>query len=251
MSGSRPPDQQNGDALQASDRPSVTVDLALLTIGQGRLRALLMRREREPYEGHWALPGGYVGIDESLGHAARRVLRDKARLADAYIGQLYTFGALDRDPRARVITVAYYALVEPRRIEASIGATGGLTPVDIVVPWPGEAGGAVQIRSADGQALPLAFDHAGILGMAVKRLRGKLDHSPVGFALLPERFTLRQLQEVHEAILGTRLNKPAFRRRMLDKGVLQATGQRESGTTFRPAELYRVKDRTSAGTIEE
>lgn len=251
MSGSRPADQRNGEHTQAHDRPSVTVDLTLLTVSAGRLRALLMRRDREPYEGHWALPGGSVGIDETLGQAARRILQDKARLADAFIEQLYTFGALHRDPRARVITVAYCALVESRRIEAALAASDGLMLVDITVPWPGEAGGAVQIRSAVGQALPLAFDHSGILGMAVKRLRGKLANSPVGFELLPERFTLRQLQEVHEAILGTRLNKPAFRRRMLDKGVLQATGQRESGTTFRPAELYRVIDRVRAVTIEE
>ena len=92
-----------------------------------------------------------------------------------------------------------------------------------------------------GRPLPLAFDHAEILAMAILRLRGKLDWSEVGFALLPERFTLRQLQDVHEGILGHPLNKPAFRRRMLDRGWLEATGEREAGTSYRPPELYRFR----------
>src|SRR6185503_9421953 len=109
-------------------------------------------------------------------------------------------------------------------------------------PWEGETGGAVEACANDGKKLALAFDHAEILGLAVKRLRGKLDYSEVGFELLPARFTLRQLQDVHEAILGVRFNKPAFRRRMLDKQVLEATGLHEDGVTFRPAELYRFAE---------
>jgi 8-oxo-dGTP diphosphatase len=105
----------------------------------------------------------------------------------------------------------------------------------------------VELCSAEGQALPLAFDHADILGLAMLRLRGKLDYSDIAFALLPERFTLRQLQSIHEAILGTRVNKPAFRRRMLDSGRLEATGERETGASFRPAELYRHRPYTIAG----
>jgi 8-oxo-dGTP diphosphatase len=108
------------------------------------------------------------------------------------------------------------------------------------VDWPGETGGRVAAIGEDGP-LPLAFDHADILGLAMLRLRGKLDYSPVGFALLPERFTLRELQDIHEAILGVPLNKPAFRRRMVDKGWLEATGERETGASFRPAELFRFR----------
>lgn len=251
MSDTRHTDQTGSDDLQAYDRPSVAVDLVLLTVRDGRLQAFVMRRDREPFQGSWALPGGFVRIDESLAAAARRVLHDKARISEVFIEQLYTFGAIDRDPRGRVITVAYYALVDERQLDAAMRGSDGLALVDIAVPWKGEAGGSVQIRAADGRTLPLAFDHAAILGTAVKRLRGKLDYSPVGFELLPPRFTLRQLQEVHEAILGTRLNKPAFRRRMLDKGVLHPTGTRESGVTYRPAELYRFVERAADTTMEE
>ena len=110
------------------------------------------------------------------------------------------------------------------------------------MPWSGEAGGPVEVRLTDGDPLTLAFDHGDMLGVAMRRLRGKLDYSGVAFALLPECFTLHALQDVHEAILDTRLHKPAFRRRMLDRGWLEATGERETGASFRPAELYRFRD---------
>lgn len=228
-----------GEDPRAYERPSVTVDLALLSVREGALCVLLLRRDRAPFLGAWSLPGGFVRIEESLDEAAMRILRDKAQMSNVFMEQLFTFGAVDRDPRARVITVAYYALVEAGRFDEALKASVELSLFEILVPWADETGGAVAICSAEGETEPLAFDHAEILGMAVKRLRGKLDYTPVGFELLPERFTLRQLQEVHEAILDRRMNKPAFRRRMLDKGGLQATGERESGVTYRPAELYR------------
>jgi 8-oxo-dGTP diphosphatase len=215
------------------DRPSVTVDLVLMSIVEGAPAALLIQRDEHPALGRWALPGGFVRIDEALDDAARRILAEKARMADAYIEQLYTFGAPDRDPRTRIITVAYFALLPAARFAAALKASPHLTLARITNE-------PIQAIGEDGP-LPLAFDHADILGLAVQRLRGKLDYSPVGFALLPETFTLRQLQDVHEAILGTPLNKPAFRRRMVDKGWIEATGARETGASFRPAELFRFK----------
>jgi len=220
-------------------RPSLAVDLILMSIVQGKPAALLIRRDEHPGLGCWALPGGFVAMDESLDAAAHRVLATKARMADAYVEQLYTFGAVDRDPRTRIVSVAYFALLPPASFAASLKASSGLMLAEIFVPWAGETGGAVEARSADGDTLPLAFDHADMLGLAMLRLRGKLDYSDVAFALLPERFTLRALQNVHEAVLGRALNKPAFRRRMLDTGKLEATGERESGASFRPAELFR------------
>lgn len=217
--------------------PAVTVDLVLMSIVDGAPAALLMRRDAHPAKGLWALPGGFVRIDEGLDEAARRILAEKARMTDAYIEQLYTFGAVDRDPRTRVITVAYCALLPAERFAAALRAGRDLTLARIAAD--GETNPAVA-TGADG-VLPLAFDHGDILGLAVRRLRGKLDWSPVGFALLPELFTLRQLQDVHEAILGTPLNKSAFRRRMTDKGWIEPTGARETGASFRPAELYRFK----------
>jgi 8-oxo-dGTP diphosphatase len=115
----------------------------------------------------------------------------------------------------------------------------------VVVPWPGETGGPVDVIGDDGAALPLFLDHADILGLAVKRLRGKLDYSPVGFQLLPTEFTLRQLQEVHEAVRGEPVNKDSFRRRMLASGLLEATGAHERDVEHRPAELYRFTRRSA------
>ncbi len=221
------------------ERPSVAVDLILMSVVDGAPAALLVRREGHPHLGAWALPGGFVAVDESLDAAARRLLASKARMQDAYLEQLYTFGAVDRDPRTRIISVAYFALLPPARFASALKAAPELSLAALVVPWSGETGGPLEACSADGERLPLAFDHADMLGLAVLRLRGKLDYSGVAFALLPDRFTLRALQDVHEAVLGTRLNKPAFRRRMLDSGRLEATGEREAGTSFRPAELYR------------
>ena len=215
------------------DRPSVTVDLVLIGLAGGELSVLLKRRTAAPQEGRWALLGGFVRIDETLEDAANRVLREKTGLTGVSLEQLYTFGAIDRDPRMRIISVAYMALFDAARF-----ARGMASGMDL-----GTAGFAAdgRMRDAAGTPLPLAFDHAMILGVARDRLRGKIDYSDIGFALLPERFTLRQLQDVHEAILSVRLNKPAFRRRMLDRGWLVPTGEREPDASHRPAELFRYR----------
>jgi 8-oxo-dGTP diphosphatase len=227
----------------AFDRPSLAVDVALLTVIDGGLEVALVQRTEHPHQGRWSLPGGFVRIDESLDQAAERVLAHKAGLAHVYLEQLYTFGGPDRDPRTRVISVAYYALVDPARLVPDEGYE--LAFGRIVVPWEGETGGPVDARDRDRRKLPLAFDHADILGMAVKRIRGKLDYTPIGFQLLPETFTLRCLQDVHETILGRTLNKDSFRRRMLTSGLLEATGERETEVGHRPAELYRFTKRSA------
>ena len=220
---------------------SVAVDLILMSVVDGAPAALLVRRAEHPHLGRWSLPGGFVKPDESLDDAAHRVLATRAHMAGAYVEQLYSFGAVDRDPRMRIVSIAYFALLPADRFAAALKASPDLMLARITVPWPGESGGPVTAQSPDGDPLPLAFDHAGILGLAMLRLRGKLDYSAVAFALLPELFTLRALQDVHEAILGMPLNKPGFRRRMLDRGWLEATGARETGASFRPAELFRYR----------
>jgi 8-oxo-dGTP diphosphatase len=223
----------------AYDRPALTVDLVLMGRRDGRLAVLLARRTQHPQAGLWALPGGFVGIAETLDAAAERVLRDKVGLARAQLEQLYTFGAVDRDPRMRIVSVAYLALLPEAAFAQARPGGADITAATLAVPWAGEAGGPVSAVSEDGAPLALAFDHADILSLAVKRLRGKLDYTDVGFALLQEHFTLRELQDVHEAILGVSLNKSAFRRRMRDRGWIAPTGAREAGTAFRPAELFR------------
>lgn len=201
---------------------AVTVDLVLMTVEDGCLVVLLQRRAQAPFADCLALPGGFVLENEGLDAAAVRILRNKAGLEDAWLEQLYTFGEPARDPRMRVVSIAYFALVPPGHLrEAAAERT------DLVLAPAAEPGE------------PLAFDHAAIIALAQERLRGKLDYTPIALALLPDLFTLRDLQNVHEAILHTSLNKPAFRRRMLDKGWIEGTGQRESQTAFRPAEFYR------------
>lgn len=231
----------------AFERPSVTVDVAIISVVGEQLVTLLHRRENAPFRGRLALPGGFLQMDESLETAARRVLMAKAGLRDVYLEQLYTFGAVNRDPRMRILTVAYFALVDAARITVRHDASlPERTLAELVVPWAGETGGAVEIHS-EGARSPecLAFDHADILGTAMKRLRGKLDYTPIGFQLLPEVFTLASLQRVHETILGRPLNKDSFRRRMLASGQLEATGEFQQGVDHRPAELYRFTRRSA------
>lgn len=225
-----------GYDARAYDGPSVTVDLVLMSVVDGAPAALLTRRDEQPHAGKWALPGGFVAVDEDLDAAARRILAYKAHMDGAYVEQLYTFGGVGRDPRMRVISVAYFALLPADRFSAALEADPALTLARISAT----NGNPAQVTGRKG-ALPLAFDHADILGVAMQRLRGKIDYFPLAFALLPERFTLRALQDVHEAILGQSLNKSAFRRRMLDRGWLEATGERETGASFRPAELFRFR----------
>jgi 8-oxo-dGTP diphosphatase len=234
---------------EAFPRPSLAVDAVVVSVRAGGLCALLMRRAEQPQRGSWALPGGFVAMDESLEAAARRVVKTKGGLADLYLEQLYTFGDPGRDPRTRVVSVAYMALTDLARLEhAVMGVAGDRCVADLAVGWRGEHGGPVEAVDTDGTLLRLAFDHAHILGTAVRRLRGKLDYVPVGFEFLPEQFTLRQLQDIHEAVLGRRLNKDSFRRRMLAGGQLEATGARQGDVAYRPAELYRFAREAPAGS---
>lgn len=226
--------------------PSVSVDVALVTADGGTLQAVLIERDEHPDRRRWSLPGGFVRTQESLDDAAARVLEAKAGATGIFLEQLYTFGEPDRDPRTRVITVAYYALVDAAKLIRDCSRSDGVRLSPLRVPWTGERGGVVHALDEQGNELSLAFDHAEILGLVVKRLRGKLDYAPIGFELLPRKFTLRQLQAIHETILGRRLNKDSFRRRMLASGLIAPTGEREVDVGHRPAELYRFK-RKSAG----
>lgn len=211
--------------------PSLTVDVATLTIKDKRLKTLLIQRSEPPFKDFWTLPGGFVGMQESLEQAASRILKSKAGLEDVFLEQLYTFGHPERDPRTRVISVAYYALVPFEKLQR-------LKNIALAELHSQESLRVV----LQGQVVQLGFDHQHILEVVLQRLRGKLMYTPVGFELLPGHFTLRELQEVHETILGQKLNKDSFRRRMLASGELEATGKMETGKEFRPAELYRRKE---------
>jgi 8-oxo-dGTP diphosphatase len=221
------------------DRPSVTVDLVILAPDEAGLLTLVLRRPEHPHRGRWALPGGFVGITESLESAAQRVLKEKTGLKGIFLEQLYTFGDPRRDPRMRILSVAHMALVPREKFEDLKAEAGQVARVE--VPWEAEAGGPVALLDQDGKHLPLAFDHEEIIALAIKRLRGKLDYSPLAFQLLPQSFTLFQLQRIHEAVLGRVVNKDSFRRRMLATGLLEATGDVQEGVGHRPAGLYRFR----------
>ncbi len=221
------------------DRPSVAVDVALLTVADNAMQVLVVRREEHPHKGRWALPGGFVHIDESLDVAAHRVLTEKADLRDVFIEQLYTFGEVRRDPRMRIISVAYYALVPASRLTTVASPTRRLARASM---GPGATVGL----HIDDRPVRAAFDHAGIVETAVMRLRGKLDYAPVGFELLADEFTLLDVQRIHEAVLDRPVNKDSFRRRMLATGDIVPTGARQENVGHRPAALFRRWKREDA-----
>lgn len=212
------------------ERPSVTVDVVALTTRDGALCVLLVKRGVWPFEGAWALPGGFVQMAEDLDAAARRELHEETGMeAIPYLEQLYTFGVPNRDPRTRVISVAYLALVPGKE-------SGEPSPVD-----PKAGTDAREARWWKVGSLPtLAFDHAQIVGLALSRLRAKLAYSSVAYALLPREFTLTELQTVYEIILARALDKRNFRKKMLAvPDLLQAAdGQKRDGA-HRPAQLYQ------------
>ena len=188
-------------------------------------------------KGAFALPGGFVHHGHSLDPTVQRVLVEKTGLTGIALEQLATYGDPARDPRGHVVSVVYLALLPATQLaQASLAA--GLQLADIRVNRTGETGASAWAR-AKGAVLPLAFDHAAILGDTIKRLRGKIDYSLIGFAFLPPRFTLRAVQEVHEAILGRSLDKPAFRRKLLDRGILQKVDE----ATFARRALAMDKER--------
>jgi len=198
----------------------VTVDIVIFTIQEGVLKVLLIKRAIPPFLGQCAIPGGFVHEDEDLDQAALRELQEESGVTDVYLEQLYSFGDPNRDPRGRVITIAYFALISPDRklMAGSDAAAAAWYPID--------------------QLPPLAFDHATILNYALQRLRNKLEYTTVGFQLLPEKFTLTELQAVYEAILGKKLDKRNFRRKMSLLRILKPLREHRRGGQ-RPAQLYR------------
>ncbi len=220
--------------------PEVTVDVVLLSIrSDGSLVTLLAQRDEEPFKDTWALPGVFVGRDETLDAAAARALRTKAAIVgDVFVEQLFTFGDLNRDPRGRIVSVAYYALVPEGRFATAVARNKDAVIARIDASATDDG---IAVRNEAGKALKLGFDHGRIIGMALQRIRGKLNYAPIGFELLADEFTLFELQHIHEAVLGRKLNKDSFRRKMLASGLIEDTGQRRSGTAYRPAALYCFK----------
>lgn len=206
------------------EQVAVTVDLVVFTVNDDALNVMLVKRAEEPFADRWSLPGGFLRSSESLEGAALRVLKEKAGVEDVYVEQLYTFGDLARDPRARVITVAYFALIPWKELVSS--------PSDKVT----------DLMWASATRLPkLAFDHREIVAYAVQRLRAKAGYSNIVYALMPRQFRLSELQRMYEIIMNDKLDKRNFRKRMLATGLLQETGRKDVAGAHRPAMLYKFK----------
>lgn len=211
------------------DRPSVTVDVVIFTLIERELHVLLVQRKRWPYEGYWAIPGGFINMDESLEQAARRELEEETGVRDVYLEQLFTFGDVGRDPRTRVISVAYIALV---RFDAQHLRVSDESH---------------DVRWFPVSALPeeIAFDHEQVLAYAVARLRSKLEYTTLAFQLLPELFSILELKHIYEQILGEKLDKGNFYRKIKEAGLLEETSSMREGRG-RPTRLWRFKrDRAS------
>jgi 8-oxo-dGTP diphosphatase len=203
-------------------RAALTVDCAVFGFDGGELKVLLIQRALEPFKGRWALPGGFVHVDETVDAAARRELEEETGLKNVFLEQLYTFGEVRRDPRERVVSVAYYALVklsDHRAQAATDAANAEWFPISKIPR--------------------LAFDHSDILATAIARLKGKVRYQPTGFELLPPKFTLTQLQRLYEAVLKTELDKRNFRKKVLSFGLLLPLKETQMTGRHRPAQLFR------------
>ncbi|CAM6004042.1 unnamed protein product [Sphagnum balticum] len=206
----------------SADNVKVTVDTVAFAVQQSVLEVLLVKRKFDPFKSSWALPGGFLDEgDESLELAAARELVEETNVGNVYLEQLYSFGDKGRDPRGRTVTVAHLALLRQEEFElkTSSEASG-------VAWWPVN------------DLPPLAFDHGDIVSYAHKRLKYKIEYSPAAFALIPNKFTLRDLQFVYEAVLGRAVDNRNFRKKFLNTGVLQELDETSQETSFRPARLY-------------
>ena len=204
-------------------RPALTVDCVVFGFeAAAKLKVLLIQRKLPPYKGEWSLPGGFVQVTESVDDAAIRELKEETGVTDVFLEQLYTFGSLGRDPRERVVSVAYYALtsLQEHPLEAATDASDAQWFELAEVP-------------------PLGFDHEEILQCAIARLRNKIRYEPIGFELLPARFTLSQLQRLYEQILERELDKRNFRKKLLKMDLLVDSGEKETEVAHRAAKLYK------------
>jgi 8-oxo-dGTP diphosphatase len=207
-------------------RPAVTVDCIVFGLDETDLKILLIQRDIEPFAGRWALPGGFVKLDETLEQSALRELEEETGLSKVFLEQLYTFGNPGRDPRERVVTVAYYALVKllDHKVQAATDARNAA--------W-----------FAVDDMPKLCFDHAEIVSVGLKRLQGKVRYQPIGFELLPPKFSLTQLQRMYEIILERPLDKRNFRKKVLSLDILQELDEVETDVAHRAARLYRFDEK--------
>mgnify|MGYP001572099822 FL=1 len=204
-------------------KQAVTVDIIIFGIQDNELKVLLVKRGVEPFKGMWAIPGGFVKINESLEDAAIRELKEETGVGDVYLEQLYTFGGLNRDPRGRVITAAYFALVNFEKIKLDAKTDVSEAKWFSVLKLP-----------------KLAFDHDKILKYAIKRLKWKFEYTIVAFSLLPQKFSLTQLQKIYEIVFNRKFDKRNFRKKIFSLDILYKEGKKKD-VSNRPPHLYSLK----------
>lgn len=203
------------------ERPQIAVDIVIFAIDKNQLSILLIYRKSAPFKGQWALPGGRVEKNEPLEKAAARELKEETGVGDIYLEQLFTFGAPFRDPRGRTISVAYFAMInKPPKLQATTDA--------VVAQW----------QHLEKLPRRLAFDHREIISYAFLRLRWKLEYTNIASNLLPKYFTFAQLQTVYEIILGKKLDKRNFRKKILSLDLIKPTRKKKKGSAYRPPQLW-------------
>jgi 8-oxo-dGTP diphosphatase len=211
-----------------NEHPKVAVDLVIFSIVDGMLCVALIQMKKKPFEDMWAFPGGLVGLKESVDAAAKRDLKEKTDISNVYLEQLYTAGDVDRDPLHRVVSVAYFALINSEKVTLKTSKK------------------YKDIRWFPVNKLPrLAYDHSEMSKIALARLKSKLEYTNIVYGLMPESFTLSHLQQVYEIILGRKLDKRNFRKKIHSLRLLKKTGLFDRKTTRRPASLYKFKERKS------
>ena len=204
-------------------QPSVATDVVIFTIKNKDLKVLLIKRKLDPFKGKWAIPGGFIGIDEPLDSAAKRELIEETGVDADYLEQLYTFGNPKRDPRGRVISVAYMALVNSEKIELKAASDASDAQWFSVNKIP-----------------DIGFDHKQILKYATKRLRWKFEYTTVAFSMLPDKFTMAQIKVVYDIVFNKKFDKRNFSKKILSLDILQEEGI-DSDVSYRPPMLYSLK----------
>jgi 8-oxo-dGTP diphosphatase len=211
----------------AYPRPAVTTDCVIFGFDGGGLKLLLTERQKEPFKNMWSLPGGFLSMNETAEECAKRTLLEKTGIKNVFIEQLYTFTDIERDPRERIISVSYFALVDTKQFHIIAGRN------TVQAEWFGIA------------KLPkLAFDHKVIVNTALQRLKGKVTYQPIGFELLQEKFTLTQLQRIYEAILEKNIDKRNFRKKILATGLLKPLNEKERNVARKAAQLFSFDFKT-------
>ncbi|MFT3979002.1 MAG: NUDIX domain-containing protein [Ferruginibacter sp.] len=204
------------------NNPSLAADLVIFGYHQKELSVLLLNRKEVPFKDQWTLPGAFLQIEESFKQVCQRILQNKLGTGNVFLEQLYSFDEVSRDPRGRVISVAYYALVNSSGFELVAGTM------------------ANDVRWFPVNKIPLlGFDHTDIFSVALQRLKAKILYQPVGFELLDQEFTMTELHELYECILGVSLDRRNFRRKILESSYIIAAGKKREGLKNRHPDLYR------------